>query len=392
MSLKRIGILASCALVVWALMAQAALAATYSLAPGSGGQVHIGNGLALPIQQAVPNLGAVFPNLLIPPVGGATVMGTTVNTVQQKLTVPAAVLSKPGGVQTTVGVNFSNPTVYAVGTNLKYTWPVAAATLSTGARTGAKTVVFTPVPFLTIAYSNPLSSKFGGPAQFRFSAGAGGGGFLTAPVTVYIAAFGGAAPCTHPTFGGTGSANNLACKAMLAKALPSSAKSTGGGQTGYQAIGGPAGTSIKTPGGAVGANGVIGLKLGGATPGPKGTVLNAKIVAGNAVIDNMATSFGYPWTTGKIVIKAAQPAGAPETFTLTGNDNRTAMGAGTIQLVAGSLSLRVTSMDNANRGWIRLVLDDTTAKVPALSAPMRAAAAAFMLLVFGYALRRFATR
>jgi hypothetical protein len=138
---------------------------------------------------------------------------------------------------------------------------------------------------------------------------------------------------------------------------------------------------------------VLALKLGGPIPGPSGTVISAAVTPAMGVggINNKATSFGFPWTTGKIVIKAAA-LGAPETFTVTGNDNRTAMGAGTIQLVAGSVSLRVTSMDNANRGWVRLVLDSTTPKVPALSAPMRAAAAAFMLLVFGYALRRFATR
>jgi hypothetical protein len=70
----------------------------------------------------------------------------------------------------------------------------------------------------------------------------------------------------------------------------------------------------------------------------------------------MATSAGFPFTVGKLVIQAGAALGQPETFTITGADNRTAGGAGTIQLVAASLSDRVLSGPNANRGWVQLDL------------------------------------
>jgi hypothetical protein len=101
---------------------------------------------------------------------------------------------------------------------------------------------------------------------------------------------------------------------------------------------------------------------------------------------NMASSWGYPWTTGRIAMKATA-LGVSETFTITGKDNRTPKGSGTIQLVAGSLSQRAKSGPNANRGWVRLVLTKFN-NVPALSPGMRVAAAVLMLLAFGYAVRR----
>jgi hypothetical protein len=395
MILKRVALLTLCLVVGWAVAAQTAFSKTYSLSSGSGAQLHIGNGLALPIQQAAGGgvgTGTVFMPLLIPPAPGATVMQTTNMASKMKINIPAGALSKPAA-QTTVGVKFSNPVVYAVGTNLKYTWPAANAVLSQNARTGAVTTTFIPGPTgQSMRYSNALSSKFGGPAQFKLSSG-GAGGLIAAPVTVYIAAFGGVPPCTHPTFGGANIANNNACKARLAHAKPSLAKNATSANTGLQAVGGPAGTLIKTPGGTVGASGVYNLKVGGATPGPSGTIISAKVTAAMGVggINNKATSRGYPWTTGKVTIKATKAGGTGETFTLTGMDSRTSMGAGTIQLVAGSVSQRVTSMDNANRGWLRLVMAPAPG-VAALSNTMRAAASGLMLLVFGYAIHRFYRR
>jgi hypothetical protein len=101
---------------------------------------------------------------------------------------------------------------------------------------------------------------------------------------------------------------------------------------------------------------------------------------------NMATSHGFPWTTGMITVQNAA-LGAPEIFLLTGMDNRTASGGGTIQLVSGSLSQRAKSGPNANRGWLRLTLSPAAA-VPALSPAALAATGGLMLLVAGYAMRR----
>lgn len=395
MSLKRLVLFSSFLFLSLAMTAQAGTK-SYSLAAGSGAQFHIGNGLALPIQQAAGGTvgtGTVFMPLLIPRKASlVTVKQTTTMSVNKKISIGKGVLSKPAAL-TTVGVKFSNPVVYAVATNLKYTWPAAPAVLSTAARTGLKTTVFAPGPVgQSVTYSNALASKFGGPGQGRLSSG-GAAGLIAAPVTVYIAAFGGVPPCTHPNVGGAVNANNNACKARLAHAKPSLAKNSTGMKTGIQAIGGPASTIVSTPGGTVGVSGVYDLKVGGKTPGPSGTILAAKVstMMGVGGINNKAVSAGYPWTAGRIVIKASKAGGAGETFTLTGMDGRTAGGAGTIQLVSGSVSQRVTSMDNANRGWLRLVLAPVPA-VPALSSSMRTAAAVVMLLAFGYTMRRFATQ
>lgn len=98
---------------------------------GGGGQSHIGNGLALPIQPAITVMGTVFPAALLVPVkaGPAPVISGTVakplltgggkQGYQRKLVIPLGVLSKPS-VQKTVGVKFSNPTLFAVGTSLQY--------------------------------------------------------------------------------------------------------------------------------------------------------------------------------------------------------------------------------------------------------------------------------
>ena len=103
---------------------------------------------------------------------------------------------------------------------------------------------------------------------------------------------------------------------------------------------------------------------------------------------NKASSTGYPWTTARITIQATQTGDlGKESFTISGADSRTAGGAGTIQLVAGSLSLRDLSGTNANRAWLRLILEPNP-QVPSMSALGLAATAGLMLLTAGYAMRR----
>ncbi|MCH7600791.1 MAG: hypothetical protein IH973_13635, partial [Myxococcales bacterium] len=88
-----------------------------------------------------------------------------------------------------------------------------------------------------------------------------------------------------------------------------------------------------------------------------GNVLFFAFTPGSAPgFTNMAVSTGFPWTVGKIVISAPAAEGAPEVFILTGKDSRTAGGGGTIQMVSGSLSTRLVSGDNANRGWVEFTL------------------------------------
>jgi hypothetical protein len=389
MSLNRLMLFISCLLLSFG-WAAAVHAKNFSLVNG-GGQFQVGGGLPLPIQLTNPTAtGTVFPALLVPAKTGQVISGTTVMAVQRKLQIPAGVLSKPAA-QLTLGQFGQNPTLYAVATNLGFVWPAANAVMSTGARTGAKTTTLTTALGNNIRYSNPLASKFGGPAQFLLSPGPAAGLYSAAPVTLYgIAVPGpGNPPCVHTAlttgmggpFPGPGSP---ACVAGLIQALP----------TGFAGPGGPLGDVISTPGGtpaAVLAGGPIpGVGIGAF--GPNGTVqfftfTPAGTMAG---LTNMATSVAAPFTTGMITLSAPLAAGAPEIFTITGKDSRTAGGAGTIQLVSGALSQRTTSGPNANRGWVRLVLA-LTHDLPALSPSMSVVFAVIMLATFGFAVRRFST-
>ncbi len=351
---------------------------------GGGAQLHIGNGLALPIQAAIPNFPltpTMFPTLLVPAKAAQFVVGSTgkplltaMSTVsgpvtksgyQRRLKIPAGVLSKPA-VQKTVGVKFSNPTVFAVGTNVNYVWPAAPATFSVDAAVGGPVIAAFGG---TMTYSNTLGHRFGGPANFVLAPGVGG--IIPAPVTVYIKINGTTPPCTHPAFAG-GAAG---CVAGILQALP----------TGLFAIGAATPTTYMTPGGMVAGMNLAAMKMGAV---PLGTVLAKALVATVALPTNMATSQPGSWTTGQVIISNPAAGGMGEKFTLSGMDARGATGAGTIQLVSGSLSKRTASGPNANRGWLRLILGPGLPKVPSMSPMGFAAAAALMLLGFGYATRR----
>ena len=353
MILKRICL---AALVLSLGVAGTAQAAQYSLAAGSGAQLHIGGGLALPIQPSVTVVGGVFPPLMIPAVTGVTVVGTTAMASGQQITVPANALHKTAAQQT-VGLFTSNQTLYAVATNLSYDWPTAPAVFSVNGRTGPATLLLTGgAPQQTIRYSpRVVGKRFGGAAAFALTPGPAAGLVPAAPITIYAVALGtpGFPPCTHPAFGGT----NAACVGALLNAMA----------TGVAAIGQPAGAIVTTPGGVGGLPPQPGIVVGKFGATPIGTVSAAVFTpTGNPGGTNMATSFGYPFTTGKITLKAGNATGAPESFVISGNDTRTAGGAGTIQMVAGALSFRTISKENANRGWVRLVLV-ALPPVPAMS-------------------------
>jgi len=383
---------------------------TYSLANGSGGQLQIGGGLPLPIQATcnATCTGMVFPPLLIPQVHNASVTGTTTRTTGQKLIVPKGVLSKPAEFKI-LGQFDNNTKLYAVATNIRYTWPSEAVTFSTAARTGSTTVLINKGGGRTIRYSNALGRKFGGPAKFALRLGVpgspGGGGppgdlRANAAATLYIVAVGKAPPCHHPGLGGTNPAD-AACVAAIANVLPTGMTSMGTGTTMTYGQPGHGGGqlatpfTVSTPGGTPGAfnHGLPygpkpGVGVGKFGSSPAGTVsLFAYTPNGNTGVTNMASSSGFPWTTGMLTVHATGKGGV-ESFKLSGNDGRNATGKGVIQMVSGSLSQRNATGDNANRGWVRLVLGTGPQPVPALSPAALAATAALMLLAAGYAMRR----
>lgn len=366
---------------------------------GGGGQLHIGNGLALPIQQAAINsitTTTMFPPLLVPVVAGPApvLTGTTSKPLQvaggksgyqRRLNVPPGVLVRTP-VKSTVGVKFSNPTIFAVATNLGYSWPSASATFSTGMAPPASIMGFGG----TMLYSNALGARFGGPASFAISSGdpIAGDLFPAAPVTVWIKINGTTPACTFMLTG-----MGPACINGVILALP----------TGLAGPGGAVSPTVMTPGLVIPGLNVAAVKMGLTPLGthvPGLVTLHATslsmtamvpapfLVAMAALPTNMAMSQPGPWTTGQVII--ANPAAMPatETWTLSGRDDRTALGGGAIQMVSGALSTRPASFANANRGWVRLELSRIGAKVPSMSPMGFAAAAALILLGFGYATRQ----
>jgi hypothetical protein len=280
-----------------------------------------------------------------------------------------------------VGVRFSNLTVYAVQTNLNFSWPMAPSVLSTGVAPPALITGFGG----TLSYNSAFSSRFGGAAAFAISSGdvnAPGDLFPNTdiPVTVFAKIITTIdPPCHHPLFAGGGVANCLA-GIVLARPGPTG----GAGQSNI----------VTTPGGAVPAtannpngNNIAAVSIGNGPP--SGTLLAPPIlVAANPLLPtNMASSQGGGWTTGMLTV--ANPAAVPmtETWVISGMDSRTALGGGTIQLVAGAVSARPSTGANANRSWVRLVLSPTF-PVPSMSLPGIAALIALMVVAFGYTMRR----
>jgi len=427
-SLKRLflGVLSLGVILGLAGTAGAVLTKSYSLGGSSGGQLQVGGGLPLPIQAECNGVctNTVFPPLLVGPKGGATVMGTVMVGAKQKLVVPKGVLSKPAAFKI-LGQFSNNKNLYAVATNLTYTWPNTTATFSSAARTGPTTVtVAGPAAGQSIRYSNVLGRKFGGAAQFALSPGApaAAGGFgppgdlnPAAPVTLYAIPPPlrpvGNPPCTHAAFatpngpfpGGDptppGANVNGFCVAAIAFVLPTGLAAAGGGGVLNPVIvstPGAIATTGLTPNGGFGAGippapgiGVVKAATGVFHPaGPAGSIsLFAYTPNANPGFTNAATSSGFPWTTGMITVKATLATGGSESWMLTGKDARNASGAGVIQMVSGAMSERTTTFDNANRGWVRLELVALPG-VPSMSPVGLAATAGLLLLAAGYVMRR----
>jgi hypothetical protein len=389
MSLKRFTLPFVCVLLVLGWVGAAGAQQTYILGAGSGQQVQIGGGLPLPIQLTdgpdggtTPDWGLsgpaasmgpgakVYPPLLIKRAHPfVTVMGAGAAGPGQKLTIPTGVLSRPPEYNI-LGVNAQNNKLYAVATNLGFKWPAAQATFMQRTMTpkiGGTINFFTSTPdrvykvtlapgSRVVTYKNTMASPFGGVARGNISTVKGSGIKPSLAVTVYgIAKIPtGNPPCTHPFFlGGVG--GNPACAAALLKAIPA--------PTGV--IGATALFTTTTAGGALPGKNVAIVK---ATGTPKGTIKAALLAATNtAVPTNMVTgSTGFFWTTGRLALHATGAVGTPEHWVISGSDMRTAGGAGTVSLVSGSLSLRMSSGPNANRGWVVLVLSDPD-KVPSIS-------------------------
>jgi hypothetical protein len=357
----------------------------YPLAGGDSGlQLHIGNGLPLPIQAAIPNVSFPTPaQLLVAEVPGAWVQQTAGPDPKQ-IRIVYPVLSRVAAYAKRGVGSFAGLDVYQVATNLSVVFPQpsGAWVLGLDARTGATTTTFATsllgVPS-TIRYSNALGQRFGGPARF-FVGNPGtkppGAHFAGVNATVWANAVQGfgAPPCKHPAFGG----GDPFCVAALLQAVPQT------GLGGPAAWGGAAGVTAATPGGTPAALATSPGATMAAKPN-KGVEPGFMVVSANAAGSilqsaftapaptamtaptNMASSTGYPWTTGMLTIAAPAAAGGGEFFMITGMDSRVS-GVGVIQLVSGTLSRRAITGPNANRAWLRLNIPEPSATLQTLGA------------------------
>lgn len=121
----------------------------------------------------------------------------------------------------------------------------------------------------------------------------------------------------------------------------------------------------------------------------------SQVVASGALTNTSALApgsninWGMPWTTGTVtVINTETQFGQPRTTVLTamGSDNRNALGAGNITLVAGGASYRIQAQQNF--AALDLITMNMAPYTPALSPTGVALAGALIALSAGYILRR----
>lgn len=132
------------------------------------------------------------------------------------------------------------------------------------------------------------------------------------------------------------------------------------------------------------ANGAVALGNPVATPNP------TQDLDGNGFQDFPgagATSWGFPWTTGQLLISATLGSTFVENQIVfrTGADGRNANGSGVVSLVSGSLSRRTLSRVPGNFGYLTL-------KIPEPGVLAAGSSALLMLSVCHWLLRRRVNR
>jgi hypothetical protein len=364
-------------LVALGLASSAQGGTRYLSVVGGGAQSQIGDGLPLPIQDQYSSMGGKdgtggpigtftnFPPLLIPvnpDPSKALVKVTTTMTAQPQVIVPPGVLRRiPTKNHTTMGtpaplcisVAGNNARVLEVHTTLSFSAPAQKLTTPMGAKapgtvvfkTGQrvnKTTTYNGTPVGAKVIYKSKGARFGGPAQTRIKDL--GTAFVLADVADNIKVS--TLPCKHPKFGGP-DANCFATRVPVHAGT-------------LAAAGGPKGNKQTTPGTPPAKPGKVALS--GAPCAFKTTPLGA-----TGTVNNMATSIGFPWTTGALTISQPAAIAAPEKFHITGMDGRV-KGFGSLQLVSASLSKRLATGPNANRSWAEYQMPEPGAVLGAAAA------------------------
>ena len=314
--------------------------------PGQGASIQIGGGLPIPAPVVNPSPPPLFIGTQMAQPGPTPVSG--VGSTFGDIVLPPAIFKFAPNFQN-VPVFLDNSRVFQVATDFGATFPSAQATLRAGGRTGPQDVQWCPhLPLPTMSYNpactGPMSGgaftngimrysgtaeQFGGPAPGRLTQG-------NADIGLVVAFVAGCSPVG-------------ACQVGHAVANGVLPPEIGG------AFGLPTGAGVSTPAGISTGNIILPGGLGAF-----GTILTVGptfMFPPGYTPTNMASSWGGPWTTGMLQIEV-DALGGPETFTLTGSNNRTSMGDGTISLVSGAVSDRTLSGPNANRGFMTFTVPE----------------------------------
>ena len=320
----------------WATSAFAA-ANRYSLTGNS--RTQIGNGLPLPITfQPAPNGKIPFSGSILQTVGPDPKKISPV--AQSGLTF--------GPITATIGLFNANSNVFQIQTSLVVTGPVAGGTFEAGGGGIPSRTQFTwcpgqPLPNATFnpACTNPLATGAGiqtqGSIRYEKTV-AQFGGFTTSRIggRVNLALRppgAAAAPCSFGT--------NPNCVAAFSDFSPAP----------YAILGQPIGYAYINLAPAPAKIYQVKM-LGTATFFQVGRVSSVGPGPLGSFPPNAVKTYGGPFTTGKVTVKAPNVG---ETFYMQGADNRV-NGIGSISLVAGGVSARANSGDNANRGWLNYTM------------------------------------
>jgi hypothetical protein len=334
---------------------------------GSNLRFQIGGGLPIPITGTAPPNGRVLPTasaMLTQSTGG------NITILPGQFTAPGNPVNQP--------TFLANTSVFQVLTAITIQWPAAKAQFQAGGRTGADTVTFCAGDTVT-ASGNPAcpgpgdagnainglmrytrtDNELGGVARGAL------GGFADVAVRVNAAA-----PCAA----GAGGSLNPACQVIFALATPAGTGAQGA------AFGVIVGTSGAGP-----ADGRFYMSVSAA--GAIQTIQSTNPLGPG--LPNPATSYGGPWTGGQLTISVTENVGATsEVFIISGSDNRTVNGAGTLSMVSGSVSDRTLTGPNANRGWMNLTIGKGVGSAPALSPHAMGAVMGMLALAGFYVARR----
>jgi hypothetical protein len=345
---RQCGSLRIVGMLVAVCIASGAQAQPYYSVTSGGGQAQIGDGLPLPAQdQITPNggpfsmtLGPIgtfrnFPPLLIPIKKGGAVIKQTAGPDPKKMTIPPGVFRRiptvngtPNGVPVPleIAVAVNNPNVLQVRTTLSFSAPAVGPgtmTFMAGQRVNNKTTyVGTPLGSKAV-YNSTTGLRFGGVNQTRVKNLGEIGVWADFPTNVPL-------PCVHTKFGGV----QVNCVVAKLPAYPMTLGANGGKKV-----------KVTTPGTPAANPPQVYISV----PNISGKISDSLPAVGKAY-NNMATSIGFPWTTGAISLSQPAALGAKENFHITGKDDRM-NGLGRIQMVASSLSKRATTGPNSNRAW-----------------------------------------